>query len=233
MMRRIVIGLIVVGLLGVGVAAGGWVYLNATSGSGEASTEISAPELTPAAESAATVFRIVPEQSEVRFVIDEVLRGSPYTVVGTTNQVAGDIAVDLSNPASAEVGTIRVNARTLTTDSDQRNRALRSFILKSAEDEFEFVEFVPTALEGLPESVTAGESFSFQLTGDLTVAGTTNPVTFEVTAALVEDNQLSGQAVATVLYPEFNLTIPNVPFVAGVDEDVRLEIDFVAEAVAA
>ncbi len=231
-MRRIIIGLVVIGLLGVGVLVGGWVFLNATSGSGEASAEISAPELTPAAESGATVFRIVPEASEVRFVIDEVLRGSPYTVVGTTDQVAGDIAVDLNNPASTEVGTIRVNARTLTTDSDQRNRALRSFILKSAEDEFEFVEFVPTAVEGLPESVTSGEPFSFQITGDLTVAGTTNPVTFEATATL-EDDTLTGQAVTTVLYPEFNLTIPSVPFVAGVDEDVRLEIDFVAQAVAA
>src|SRR5690606_26035007 len=101
----------------------------------------------------ATVYRIVPEASEVRFVIDEVLRGSPYTVVGTTSEVAGDIAVDTTTPSNTEVGTIRVNARTLTTDSDQRNRALRSFILKSADDAYEFVEFQPTALEGLPESV--------------------------------------------------------------------------------
>lgn len=230
-MRRIITGLaILVGLAAV-IGISGWAYLNLTSGSGEASEAISAPELTPAETAGATIYRIVPEASEVRFVIDEVLRGSPYTVVGTTSEVAGDIAVDTSTPANTEVGTIRVNARTLTTDSDQRNRALRSFILKSAEDAYEFVEFQPTAIEGLPESVTEGEAFTFQIIGDLTIAGTTQSVTFDTTATLDSSDQLTGQAVATVLYPDFNLTIPSVPFVAGVDEDVRLEIDFVARTV--
>ena len=230
-MRKIMIGLaILVGLAAV-VGIGGWAVFNMSAGTGEASEAISAPELTPAETAGATVYRIVPEESEVRFVIDEVLRGSPYTVVGTTSEVAGDIAVDTTSPANTEVGTIRINARTLTTDSDQRNRALRSFILKSAEDAYEFVEFQPTTIEGLPESVTEGESFTFQIVGDLTVAGTTQTVTFDTTATLDSSDQLTGQAVATVMYPDFNLTIPSVPFVAGVDEDVRLEIDFVAQVV--
>lgn len=228
-MRKIIIGFVI--LVGV-VSMAGWAYFNLSAGSGEASQEISAPELTEVQTESTTVYRIVPEESEVRFVIDEVLRGSPYTVVGKTNQVAGDIAVDTTNPANTQVGTIRVNARTLATDSDQRNRALRSFILKSADDAYEFVEFQPTALEGLPESVSEGETFSFQVVGDLTVAGTTQSVTFDATATLESSDQLTGQAVATVMYPDFNLSIPSVPFVAGVDEDVRLEIDFVAQAVA-
>ncbi|MBZ0301706.1 MAG: YceI family protein [Anaerolineae bacterium] len=230
-MKRVMIGLVAVGVLGIVLLIGGWVYLNMTAGTGEASAAISAPELTPAAAAEVTVFRIVPEESEVRFVIDEVLRGSPYTVIGTTDQVAGDLAVDLANPAHSEVGTIRVNVRTLETDDRNRTRALRSFILKSAEDAYEFAEFQPTAIAGLPESVTAGEPFMFQISGDLTVAGTTNPVTFETTATLDDASRLSGQAVATVQYPDFKLTIPNVPFVAGVNEDVRLELDFVAQAV--
>lgn len=229
-MNRLVMGLIIVVLLAVAVVGGGWIYLNTTSGTGEASQAIDAPELTPAADSEAVVFSIVPEQSSVRFIIDEVLRGEPYTVVGTTDQVAGDIAVDPDNPANTEIGTIRVNVRTLTTDSDQRNRALRSFILKSAEDEFEFAEFQPNAVEGLPETVATGETFSFQIMGDLTIAGTTQPVTFDATATLSDETTLMGEAVATVMYPDFNLTIPSVPFVAGVDEDVQLEIDFVALA---
>jgi polyisoprenoid-binding protein YceI len=73
--------------------------------------------------------------------------------------------------------------------------------------------------------------FNFQIVGDLTVAGTTQSVTFDTTATLDSSDQLTGQAIATVLYPDFNLTIPSVPFVAGVDEDVRLEINFVAQAV--
>jgi polyisoprenoid-binding protein YceI len=229
-MRRILLILGGLALIAILIVGAGWAYLTITGGSGEASQAISAPELEPAASSAA-VYRIIPEASEVRFLIDEVLRGEPFTAVGVTNQVAGDIAVDLANPANTEVGTVRINVRTLETDAGNRNRALRSFILRSAEAEFEFAEFQPTELTGLPDSVTVGEPFDFQIVGDLTVTGVTNSVTFDATATLREDNRLTGQAAATVLYPDFNLTIPSAPFVASVEDEVRLEIDFVAEAV--
>ena len=228
-MRRLIyvlIGLVIVG--GV-VAVGAYALLVATSGDGRASEEISAPEL--AAQESSTVYRIVPEESEVRFSINEVLRGEPFTAVGITNDVAGDIAVNAESPQDSEIGIIRINARTLETDSSQRNRALRSFILRSAEDAFEFAEFQPTTIEGLPETVTVGEPFTFQIVGDLSVAGTSKSVTFDTTATL-EEGQLMGQATATVLYPDFNLTIPSAPFVASVEEEVLLEIDFVAQAVA-
>lgn len=177
------------------------------------------------------LFRIVPERSQVRFLIDELLFGAPNTVVGQTNQVAGDIIADLGNPPSSQVGEIRINARSLATDNEFRNRALRNQILQSARDEFEFIRFVPTALEGLPEGVTVGEPFSFRITGDLTIRDITQPVTFEATVTLASETRLEGTATATVQRGAFELTIPNVPGVADVSEDVGLEIDFVAEAV--
>jgi len=177
------------------------------------------------------VFRIVPEESETRFLIDEDLRGQRITVVGATNQVGGDLLVDMTNPSASQVGTIVINARTIATDNSFRNRALNGQILKSAQDEFEFIEFVPTAVVGMPESVAVGEEVSFQIEGDLTVAGTTLPVIFEATVTLTEENRLEGSANTTVQWREFNLAIPDVPGVANISEDVGLEIDFVATAV--
>ncbi len=228
-MKRVIIVIVALLIIGGTLAAGAFVMLNLTAGSGEASEEISAPELE--STTGTTVYRIVPAESEVRFLIDEVLRGEDFTAVGATNEVAGDIAVDLANPANTELGLVRINVRTLETDAANRNRALRSFILNSSQDEFEFAEFQPTELIDLPASAAIGESFSFQIVGDLTVSGVTNSVTFDSTVTLDADNRLSGQAVTTVLYPDFELTIPSVPFVASVDDAVRLEIDFVAEAV--
>ena len=69
-----------------------------------------------AAASGPVVFNITPEQSQVSFTLTEELRGQPTTVVGTTDQVAGQIAVDFANPANSQVGEIRINARTLATD---------------------------------------------------------------------------------------------------------------------
>ena len=49
-------------------------------------------------------FQIVPEGTEARFLIDEVLMGQPKTVVGTTSQVSGGITVDPANPAVVYAG---------------------------------------------------------------------------------------------------------------------------------
>ncbi len=224
--RNMLIGLAAVIVLGVGAGA----FLWFSGGSGAASTPINAecaPEIINR-NAGATVFRITPDESEVRFIIHEDLFGQPNEVVGTTNQVAGDILLNLNNPTKTDVCTIKVDARTLVTDSEFRNRAIRGQILQSAQDQFEFAEFNPTAITGLPDSIAAGQQVSFQITGDLKVRDIVNPVTFDVTATLVSNERLEGTATAGVTRTGYNLTIPNAPGVANVGEDVRLEIDFVA-----
>lgn len=186
-----------------------------------------------AASSQQTLFRIVPEESEVRFVLTEDLRGVPTTVVGRTNQVAGDILVDFTTPANSRVGMIRINARTLATDNNFRNGAIRDRILQSNQAQYEFTEFTPTAISGLPETVEIGQPVTFQIVGDLKVRNIVRPVTFEATVTVVSDDRLEGTATTTVQRGDFNLQIPSAPGVANVSEEVQLEIDLVAARVAA
>jgi len=171
-------------------------------------------------------FQIVQAESEARFTMDELLRGEPTTVVGVTDQVAGEILVDFANPAVAQVGTININARTLTTDSDFRNKAIKNKILET--DAYEFITFTPTAISGLPDSVSAGDSFEFEMTGDLTIRDITNEAVFVVSVTAVSESRLEGSASSIVSRGAYNLVIPSVPSVAEVDEDVVLELDFVA-----
>lgn len=187
-----------------------------------ASDTTSSPNANP------VIFDIAQADSEVRFIINEVLNGAPKTVVGATDQVAGEIAIDLDDPSKSQVGAIVVNARTLTTDNDFRNRAIKNRILST--DNYEFVTFTPTEIVGLPVTIPVGESFAFQMVGDLTVRDVTAQVTFDVTVTPISETQLEGVASTTILYGDFNLTIPEVPSVAGVDDEVRLEIEFVAAA---
>lgn len=175
------------------------------------------------------LFEIVPAESQARFLIDEVLQGDPITVVGNTDQVAGQIAIDPNDPTASQVGTIQVNARTITTDNEFRNRAIKNVILQT--DAHEFVTFVPTNISGLPESGSVGESYTLQITGDLTVAGTTNPITFDATVTPVSEERIEGNASASLLYTDFNLFIPDSPSVDTVADEVRLELDFVAERI--
>lgn len=191
----------------------------------EATAQPAAPTSAPAA-AAPQIFQIVSAQSEARFLIDEVLRGSPVTVVGATNQVAGQIAIDAANPQNTQLGPIQINARTLETDNDFRNRAIKNVILRT--NDYEFVTFTPSGLSGLPAAVTVGQPFTFQVSGDLTIADVTRPIIFDVTVTPTSEAQIEGTASTTIAYRDFALTIPDSPAVDTVADQVRLELQFVA-----
>ena len=139
--------------------------------------------------------------------------------------------MDFANASASQVGVIRINVRTMETPEDRRDRAVRSRILQSAEDQFEFVDFTPTALEGLPDAVSVGDTVSFTIVGDLKVRDITAEARFQATVTVVAEDRLEGTAEATILRSTYNLVIPQVPFVADVGEEVLLGIKFVATAV--
>ena len=56
----------------------------------------------------------------------------------------------------------------------------------------------------------------------------TKPLTFNVTVTPVSDSQIKGNAKATLLRDDFGLTIPSVPTVADVSQEVQLAFDFIA-----
>ena len=175
------------------------------------------------------VFQISQADSKAQFTIYEELMGRPNNVVGVTSQVAGQLGVNLSDLSTAKVGVIQVDARTLATDSNMRNRMIQNRILNTGN--YEYVTFTPTQISGLSGSATVGQSVQFQITGNLTIQDVTKPVTFDVTAQAISNSQISGKATATIQRSDFNLQIPSVPQVANVGEQVTLEIDFVANAV--
>jgi polyisoprenoid-binding protein YceI len=151
-------------------------------------------------------------------------------VVGQTDQVAGQIAVNLNDLSTAQVGTIQINARTLLTDNSFRNRAIQNEILDTGS--YEYITFTPTAISGLPERIDVGQEVAFTVSGELTIRDVTRPATFEITATAVSENELAGTAATVIQRADFDLNIPSVPNVANVEEEVELYIDFVAIGIA-
>lgn len=201
----------------------------------EATEPTTAPEPTvetaPATEvpaAAPIVYAIDSAASEVRFQLDEDLRGVRTTVVGVTNQVAGQLSVNLADLSQTQVGTIQINARALATDNNFRNRAIQNEILDTGS--YEFITFTPTGIEGLPASAAVGETVAFTLVGDLTIRDVTLPATFNVEATVTSETQLTGTATAVVNRADYGLNIPSVPNVANVEEEVELFIAFTANA---
>ena len=193
-----------------------------------ATSEAEAPTL--AATSGEVTLRIVPEQSEVRFLIDEVLVGSPKTVVGATAAVSGQITGDFAHPPGVRVGPIQVDLSTLRTDNNFRNRAIHEAILQTGIEANRYATFQSTALEGLPDQVTFGTSYEVELTGDLTIHGVTQSVTFVAVVTPVSETRIEGTASITMPTADFDVHVLRLPpQVASVGDLVTLQIDFVAE----
>ncbi|MCH8983875.1 MAG: YceI family protein [Acidobacteria bacterium] len=233
-----------IALAAVAVAGAGLAYVFLAGGSGEPSTDLTTPTIAseatlgseddPASTASsgsvgAVVFVIDASQSEASFQIDEVLRGSPNTVVGTTSEVAGQIRFDPADLSTLEFSQVVINARTFDTGSRLRDRAIRGpIILNSAQDEFELIILTSASANGLDGQANPGDALSFTVTGDLTIQSTTKSVTFDVVAELVDTQTIRGTAEAIVSRAEFGIGIPNVPIVADVGDDVLIRLDFVA-----
>jgi polyisoprenoid-binding protein YceI len=193
-----------------------------------AKSTVTVPTLT--SSSGSTVFTLDGSSSKATFTIDEVLFGSPNTVVGQTNQVAGQILVNQQDPSQSRLGEIKVDLSTLVTDNDLRNHTLQGRILETGQSGNQYATFVATSITGLPASIAVGQQMSFKITGALTVHGVTKTVTFDAQVKEVSAKQLTGQARTTIYYSDFNISIPNVPSVSSVGERVKLAITFTANA---
>jgi len=212
------------------VAGGGFfLYVWFSGGSGEPSGETQAEAIAPV-QPQSVAYDVVATESEARFVIEEVLRGQQNTVVGVTDQIDGSIAVQFE-PAAVEIGEFVINVRTIQTDDEVRDRTIRTLILQSNRDEFEFARFRPTAIKGVPATVELGDELALEVTGDLTVRDVTTQSTFFMTVRLESESRISGTATTTITWEELDITIPYVggnSIVASVAESLDLEMDFVA-----
>jgi polyisoprenoid-binding protein YceI len=56
----------------------------------------------------------------------------------------------------------------------------------------------------------------------------TKQVTFDVTTSAASESRLTGTATTTIAYADYGITIPQVRQVASVEDQVRLELEFVA-----
>ena len=146
MKRTITAALSVLAVALLGGAA--WLF---TQGDVTPTTDVTAPPVavstTGSTAATATASFELSEGSIATFTIDEVLRGEPTTVVGTSDIVAGQILLDRSELSESRIGTVLINARAFATDSSLRDRAIRGPILDSGS--FEFIEFEPVAVNGL------------------------------------------------------------------------------------
>ncbi len=127
-----------------------------------------APPLEGVDPSTERLYRIVSDdRSSVTYSVEEILAGASRTAEGRTTAVAGDIAVNTSDPAASRVGTIVVNVEQFRSDSSLRDKRIRTDFLNSSEHPM--AEFRTTSVEGAPSSIDGDTTAELVLRGELTV----------------------------------------------------------------
>jgi polyisoprenoid-binding protein YceI len=176
-------------------------------------------------------YAIVPNDSTATYRVQETFVGQGiHTAVGSTGAVAGDLYLDLSNPAASTIGTITVDISTLASDSSQRDNQIRQRFLES--NKYPTATFVPKRLEGLPDTpYTDGQALAFTIVGDLTIRDVTKEVTWAATGKLDGDT-FTGSATTQFNMTDFGFDPPEIAGLLKAENGVALELTIVARRAA-
>ena len=182
----------------------------------------------PAASTGGAVVFTLGEGTIARYKVEEVLaRTGSWTATGETVEVAGQLAFDAEGALIPTESGVIVQAATLATDSDRRDRYVRERTLNASQ--YPEIVFRPASIDGLPtpltEATEAQGSVDFTISGDLTIRDQTRPTTWSASADFGAA-AISGVASVEFTFADFGMDKPSVPIVLSVEDTIRLEIDF-------
>jgi polyisoprenoid-binding protein YceI len=167
-----------------------------------------------------TIYRIDPTHSSLTYGVDENVIGiTAHRASGSTNGIAGDLALNSSDPSASRVGKIVANVEQLHSDNNLRDQQIRQRYLDS--QAHPIVSFTTTKLSGLPSSITDGHQYDFTIAGDLTVAGVTAPQTWNASAS-VSNGKLDATATTTVKMSTFGIGPINLASLVTTGDSVAL-----------
>jgi polyisoprenoid-binding protein YceI len=167
---------------------------------------------------------VAPTGNEARYRVREQLAGVdlPSDAIGKTTDVTGMLVVDPSGTVVKDSSKITIGVKTMKSDKSRRDNYLKTHTLET--DKFPTVTFVPSSFQGLTGKPGATPS-TFDVLGDLTLHGTTHPVTWHVSAK-TDGNDVAGTATTAFTFKDMGLDQPKVPIVLSVEDTIKLEYDF-------
>ena len=185
------------------------------------------PTVTPTPAGPVETIVTMEEGTRGRYRVRERLAGRdfPNDAVGETPDASGSIVFNAEGVIQPDRSRLTVNVQTLRSDQDRRDRYIRGNSLET--NRFPTVEFVVRAAPGLPWPLPRDGEVTFDLLGDLTVHGVTRTMRWEATALFTSDG-VTGLAQTNFTFGEFEMEVPSAFIVLSVEDDVRLELDFVA-----
>jgi polyisoprenoid-binding protein YceI len=141
--------------------------------------------------------------STLGYRIQEVLSGLDAEAAGRTNDATGTLTIDGATATAAE---FTVNMASMTSDSSRRDDQFRTRIMTV--DQFPTSTFVLTSPIDFGSVPAEGTTITATATGDLTLRGVTNSVTFDVQAKL-ENGRIGVLGSIPILFSDYQIPDPS------------------------
>jgi hypothetical protein len=166
-------------------------------------------------------------ESIARYLVNEQLtrRKLPNDAVGETKEVKGSITFTDKGAVNATKSNITINLVSLKTDEARRDRYVRENTLKTSLYPQASVKI--KRIEGLLWPLPSSGKHTFQLVTATTIHGITTTLIWE-TIASFDGDKVTGQAKTNFLFETFDLKKPTLFFILSVENNIRLELDFIA-----
>jgi polyisoprenoid-binding protein YceI len=145
----------------------------------------------------------ITEASELGYRVKEILFGVDTEAVGRTNQITGSFTIEGTQVTD---GDFVVDVATITSPESRRDGQFRGRIMST--DEFPTATFVLTAPIELGVESAEGAEVETTATGDLTLRGVTNSVTFDVTARQA-DGKIGVLGNIPVVFADYSIGNPS------------------------
>ncbi len=161
---------------------------------------------------------ITTEGSEVGYRVSEVLFGIDTEGVGRTEDVTGSVTLIDTTMTEAE---FTVDVASMKSDDGRRDGQFRGRIMET--QTFPTASFTLTSPIDLGVTATEGATLDTTISGELTMHGVTNPVSFEI-AAKIEGNRLGVIGTIPITFVDYDIVDPSITGITVKPEGV---IEFV------
>jgi polyisoprenoid-binding protein YceI len=199
----------VVAVVAVGAVGGPLVYAATEEDAPPAPTVQAQPSDVPLVPDTDGTWTVVPGSS-AGYRVHEVLNGADVTVAGTTDQVTGSVTIAGGDLAQ---GQVTVAVAGITTDRSQRDGYFRDNVMDVGTHPT--ATFTVTAPADLPE--LTGTPVTVPVAGELTLAGSTQPVQVDLSVVRTADGvDVSGAVPVT--FGDYGIDAPSLGFVRVDDQ---------------
>ena len=168
-------------------------------------------------------FQILGSLSRVGFDAKSTL----HDFTGVTSRVSGEFSMALGDPGSGAHGMIAVEAATLKTGVEGRDKEMLHHLATETAPQitFELTSLVPATVEPVAMTVS-GEAI-----GQLTIAGNSKEVRMPVTLSVDESRRVAISGELPLKMSEFGVTPPSQLGMIKVEDTVRVWLELRARAI--